>query len=313
MTMQSFALSLALLAVMAPAAQASGIYIEPMDEEHPVPPPPRGAAAMTPGLKFRDCPRPRGCPVMVVVPAGSYVMGSPPSETGRGVREGPAHSVTHEGPAHSVTIGKSFAIAKYPVTIWEYDSSQRHRAGGAGGFGPDCFPRVDTRIFLPKDGSPYTTPIVCLSWEQAQSYVRWLSSHTGKKYRLPSEAEWEWAARAGTQTPYPFPDIARHANGAGAADGYEYLAPAGHFPPNRFGLRGMIGNVWEWVEDCYHPGYQGAPADGSAWTDAQCARRMLRGGGWNSPAENLRVTSRAYSIKQVRTFDVSFRVVRDIP
>ena len=221
----------------------------------------RERAAMRPGKVFRDCPE---CPEMVVVPAGSFTMGSPSSEKGR---------YDGEGPQHRVTIPEPFAVGKYEVTFAEWDACVA--AGGCYGH----------RLYDPGWGRGQR-PVIVVSWEDAKAYVGWLSRKTGERYRLLSEAEWEYAARAGTRTRYHWGhSIGRNqanCDGCGSRWDDEKTAPVGSFPANGFGLHDVHGNVWEWVEDCWHGSYAGAPTDGRAWaTGGDCERRVLRGGSWN--------------------------------
>lgn len=218
--------------------------------------------------EFQDCDI---CPAMVVVPAGDFMMGSPMSEEARDVLE---------GLMHRVTIRQDFAIGKYEVTFREWDAcvSDRgcwHRANDVGwGRG--------------------NRPVINVSWEDAQEYVRWLSRKTGKTYRLPSESEWEYAARAGSTGPFHFGSTisTEQANyngdytyGEGTEGVYrEQTVPVGSFPANGFGLHDVHGNVWEWVEDCWHSylEYFETPSDGSAWNSGDCRNRLLRGGSWGN-------------------------------
>ena len=155
-----------------------------------------------------------------------------------------------------------------------------------------------------------------VSWEDAQSYVRWLSRETGEEYRLLSEAEWEYAARAGTRTRYWWGDaIGRNrANCAGnhCGDSYRYTAPVGSFSSNGFGLHDMHGNVWEWVEDCWNDSYRGAPSDGSAWESGDCGVRVLRGGSWSHVPRLLRSAYRFGSTAGDRSSYAGFRVARTL-
>jgi formylglycine-generating enzyme required for sulfatase activity len=167
--------------------------------------------------------------------------------------------------------------------------------------------------------------------EAAKAYVAWLGKRTGKAYRLLSEAEFEYAARAGTTTQYPFGNdpnkLCRYGNGADLTlkgeplfsnwtglftckDGYSFTAPVGSFLPNAFGLFDMSGNVWEWVEDCYHSAYDGAPLDGSAWTSGDCRLRLVRGGAWNRVAASFRSAYRAWNEIKYRNYSYGFRVAR---
>ena len=244
------------------------------------------------GETFRDCP---SCPEMVVVPAGSFVMGSPRSEEGR---DG------DEVLQHEVTISQPFAVGKHEVTFAEWDTCVS--AGGCDGYRPDD-----------KGWGRGSRPVIHVTWNEARSYVAWLSRKTGKEYRLLTEAEWEYAARAKTQTRYSWGDsVGRNranCRGCGSRwDGRE-TAPAGSFAANGFGLHDMSGNVSEWVEDCWHNDYAGAPSDGSAWVaDGDCGQRVLRGGSWSNIPWFLRSAIRlGYSVgNRVVTF--GFRVARTL-
>ena len=170
---------------------------------------------------------------------------------------------------------------------------------------------------------------MCVNWEDAQAYARWLSAETGKTYRLPSEAEWEYAARAGTTTRRHWGDDpddgCAYANGADrtfearvdnwtvmdCTDGVVWTSPVGAYRPNAFGLHDVLGNVWEWVEDCWHDDYDGAPRDGSSWTTGgDCGRRVARGGSWNNSPRGLRSANRSWSGAERRTSNIGFRVAR---
>ena len=217
-------------------------------------------ARLRPGRAFRDC---LDCPEMVVVPAGSLMMGSPPGEEGRS---------SDESPRHRVTIARPFAVGKYEVTFAEWDACVS--AGGCGGHRPGDL-----------DWGRGSRPVINVNWKDAKAYVRWLSDKTGKQYRLMSEAEWEYAARGGTTTRYSWgDDIGRNranCEGCGSRWDDKLTAPVGSFPANVFSLHDMHGNVWEWVEDCWNGNYRGAPSDGNAWMDGDCDIRVLRGGSWN--------------------------------
>jgi len=248
----------------------------------PASPLPSGTTEHHPGEVFRDCEE---CPEMVVVPAGSFMMGSPRGDRGRifGVTDGRR---IREGPQHSVTIPQAIAVGRYEVTIGEFAhfiaDVGRRDIGGCEAAGQ-------------AQGSTHLArhPRTCVNWYDVQFYARWLSRKTGHTYRALTEAEWEYAARGGTQTRYPWGDDASrdHMNyGAdrcceGAiegADRWVETSPVGSFPPNGFGLYDMTGNVWEWTRDCYHSDYMDAPTDGSAWMAGNCADHMRRGGSWRS-------------------------------
>ena len=242
--------------------------------EPPEPPPPEPP----PGRRFRDCPE---CPEMVEVPAGSFMMGSPESEEGR---------FGNEGPVHRVTIARPFAVGVYEVTFDEWDACVSD--GGCGGYRP---PNIIERG---RDEGRGRRPVINVSWDDAQAYVAWLSGRTGEAYRLLSESEWEYVARAGTATRYWWGnEIGRNrANCVGdrCGDSYDYTAPVGSFPANPFGLYDVHGNVGEWVEDCWNSSYRGAPSDGSAWESGDCSRwRMQRGGSWATNRRFLRSASRS--------------------
>ncbi|WP_419860748.1 formylglycine-generating enzyme family protein [Candidatus Palauibacter sp.] len=259
---------------------------------------------------FRDC---AFCPQMVVVPPGTFTMGSPESEEFRDAVE---------GPRHSVTIGAPFAVGVHEVTFAEWDACVR--MGGCR------YTPADRRWGRER------RPVIHVSWEDAQAYVSWLSGLTGQRYRLPSEAEWEYVARAGTVTARHWgedlSDLCRHANGAArrpgrlrraglsgyvrdgpCADDYGTTAPVGSFAPNAFGLYDVLGNVSEWTQDCWNDSYAGAPADGSAWESGDCDRRVLRGGSWFVTAWFLRSANRSRSVPDTRDMYYGFRVARTLP
>lgn len=253
-------------------------------------PPPAGRVpGRTPGEVFRDCPQ---CPEMTVVPAGAFTMGSPPGEPLR---------YDNEGPAREVTLDAPFAIGRYEVTFAEWDAcgACEHRPPDSG-WGRD------------------RRPVLGVSWRDAQRYIEWLSRAAGQDYRLASEAEWEYAARAGTAASrYWGAGAGRnlaHCTGCGAgAAAPRGTVPVGSFPPNRFGLYDMLGNVWEWTQDCWRPDYRGAPANGAPREDEACAARVLRGGAWSVEARLLRVAARLKAAENARVDSIGFRVARDLP
>jgi formylglycine-generating enzyme required for sulfatase activity len=247
--------------------------------------------ALKPGDSFRECAA--ACPEMVVVPEGSFVMGSSADQAGsRG-----------ENPKHRVTITRLFAISKYELTFEDWDACV-HVGVCASQIGDSGFGRG-------------RRPVINVSWEGANRYVAWLSSTTGKHYRLLSEAEYEYAARAGTSTLFPWGDDVGKANancnGCGSEWDNRQTAPAGSFRPNGFGLYNMVGNVWEWVEDCWHPSYDGAPTDGSAWiSGGDCGARAGRGGSWISPPHDVRSASRNYFSLEFTSANLGFRIGRSL-
>ncbi len=227
-------------------------------------------------------------PEMVVIPAGSFQMGCVSG----------IDCYDREKPVHSVRIA-SFEMSKYEVTFEEYDAftdaTGRERADDEGwGRG--------------------RRPVINVYWDDAVAYTHWLSSQTGKNYRLPSESEWEYAARAGSTTMYSWGnDIGRNrANCDGCGSQWDAVktAPEGSFSANRWGLYDMHGNVWEWVQDCWNDNYRGAPADGSAWESGNCYRRVVRGGSWGKEPSGLRSASRFQNTAESRNFYIGFRVVR---
>ncbi|MCY4659491.1 MAG: SUMF1/EgtB/PvdO family nonheme iron enzyme [Acidobacteria bacterium] len=241
-----------------------------------------------PGDVFRDCP---ACPEMVVVPAGRFRMGC---------LTGGDACRNDELPVHEVEVA-SFALGVYEVTFEEYDrfaaATGRERPNDRG------WGRGDR-------------PAINVSWEDATAYAAWLSEETGAEYRLPGESEWEYAARAGTTTRYGWgDDVGRNrANCRGCGgrwDDEDRTAPAGSFASNGWGLHDVHGNVWEWVEDCWHENYARAPRDGSAWTTGgNCRRRVVRGGSWGSDPRVLRSADRLRLDAEGRVATVGFRVAR---
>ena len=247
------------------------------------------------GETFRDSLGSGGeGPLMAVVPSGSFRMGSPSYEEGRYERE---------GPVHRVRISRPFAMGVYEVTFADWDACAS--AGGCGGHRPDD-----------EGWGRDSRPVIDVSWEDAQAYVAWLSRETGYEYRLPSESEWEYAARAGTETARYWGDgIGRNranCDGCGSRWDDAMTAPVGSFAPNGWGLHDMLGNVWEWTEDCWNGSYAGAPADGSAWTSGDCGYRVLRGGSWDDRPRNLRSAYRGWNSSGDRSNDIGFRVVRTL-
>ena len=269
----------------------------PGEDAEESPPAPAEEEPRPPGSRFHDCGE---CPEMVVVPAGSYLMGSPRSETER-------HR--DEGPVHRVRLAQPFAVGVYEVTFAEWDACQR--AGGCDRYPAD------------QDWGRGRRPVINVSWEDARQYVAWLSSRTGERYRLLSEAEWEYAARAGTTTPFHTGETisAESANyngeltyGPGASGVYrKQTVPVGSYPANAFGLHDVHGNVREWVEDCWHRNHEGAPNDGSARARAQCRWRVVRGGAWYDSPRMLRSAYRISNfIYNQSSKLIGFRVARTL-
>jgi formylglycine-generating enzyme required for sulfatase activity len=275
---------------------------------------------------FKECDV---CPEMVMIPTGTFTMGSPESETDRN---------KNEGPQRQVTIARNFAVAKFEVTFDQYAA-----------FIADSGYDASSRCSLFRDGKWFeppglswrnpnfpqkgNSPAICISWIDAKAYVAWLSRKTGKTYRLLTEAEWEYAARAGTTTKYYFGNdqntVCRHANGPdqtakssapqarawnalSCTDGHAYTAPVGSFPANAFGLHDMLGNVWEWTEDCGNDSYSGAPGDGAAWTSGNCNQRVVRGGSYGRDLKDLRSAMRLNTGSSIPGIAFGIRVARTL-
>ena len=266
-------------------------------------------AASAPGSVFRDCP---ACPEMVVIPAGQFIMGSPLEESGH----------KDEKPQHPVRFARPFAVSKYELPFEQWDActaAGRCPKAADDGFGRGSYPAIN------------------VSWDDAKGYVAWLSEHTGKRYRLLTESEWEYAARAGTTTPW-FWGVAEDSWGSRIAceyanthdetgkeahpmyvwsnhkcvDGYPENAPVGKFKPNAFGLHDMLGNVREWVEDCHVEGYAGMPGDGSVRKVEACERHLVRGGAWVDGPSTCRSAYRYAEDGAMRNYQIGFRVARDL-
>jgi formylglycine-generating enzyme required for sulfatase activity len=271
----------------APGATVSiPVAVSPTPQPVPVPAPaPAPAAAASCAL----------CPPMVVVPAGSFMMGSPASEAGRGDDEGPLRQV-------AVT---SFELGKTEITQGQWKAVMGSNPSEFKTCGDDC-------------------PVENVSWDDAQAFIRKLNEQTGRRYRLPSEAEWEYAARAGSTTAYAWGATASHEHAnygkdaccdglASGKDRWVNTSPVGQFAPNAFGLYDMHGNVWEWVQDVWHGDYRGAPSDGTAWlAGGEQARRVLRGGSWYFIPQVLRSAYRYGYSPDFRDNDTGFRIARTL-
>ena len=277
---------------------------------------------------FKDC---EDCPEMVTVAQGEVLMGSNRNDIDSGI------AAANEGPQHKAIIRQPLAIGRFEVTRDQYAAFVK-RSGYKGGercvtFENNVPQERANRTFLnPGFAQDGTHPAVCVSWTDAKAYVEWLSQTTGKPYRLLSEAEFEYAARAGGTSRFGVssdPDeICKFANGADESakvaglpadspymnckDGYPFTAPVGSFPANAFGLHDLIGNVWEWTEDCFYNDYASAKPDGAARTEAACPVRTVRGGDWFSNEAALRPAARAKANADARHDDIGFRVARTL-
>jgi formylglycine-generating enzyme required for sulfatase activity len=289
---------LALSALLLAVALGSAAYWATTYYPHATSPNDRFPGSAVPVERsFTDCKV--GCPAMIVVPTGSFVMGSQDREPQRG---------NDEGPQHKVTISKVFAAGKFSVTFEEWDFCHSH--GGCSSLFPSD-----------NNWGRGRRPVINVSWEDAQNYVAWLSKFTGEKYRLLTEAEWEYIARAGTNTPFWWGNgiTTKQANYDGTQRYTdeplglyrEQTLPVDAFRPNPWGFYQTSGNTWDWVEDCYHDSYAHAPTDGSAWTSDDCTRRVLRGGSWGSQPRNVRPAARWRQPIDTREPYYGFRIARE--
>lgn len=277
-----------------------------------------------PRTEFADC---QGCPMMVVVPPGRFMMGSTEGEPGR-----------PNGPVHEVTIRKPLAVGKFEVTVAQFREFVRDSGYRPGEpctvFTDKWEPVPGTGWHDPGYGRPPRDdePVGCVSWLDAKAYVTWLSRKTGESYRLPSESEWEYFARAGTTTHYYWGDsvegICQRINlfdqsgrkasalsyiPAECDDGFPFAAPVGSFPPNPFGLYDVTGNVWEWTEDCHAAPYPEDLTDGRSYQlEGKCERRSIRGGGWITSPPRQRPTWRGRDPEALVFSPFGLRVVRDL-
>lgn len=286
---------------------------------------------LDPGSVFRDC---EDCPDMVVAPPGTLTMGYDGGEEGR-----------YEGPVRAMRIERAFAAGRFPISNAEYArfvDSTDHPSGEGCNYWD--FEQLELIVLPgsswrdPGHGRPIrdNEPVVCVSWLDSKAYLRWLSAETEQHYRLLSEAEWEYLASEGSDTAYPWGDepndACTRANvgdqamvmhyGEGKVkwkvvdcnDGHAALAPVDAFPPNAFGVYDMIGNSWEWVEDCYLMPYPEGPVDGSAvQVEGECDRRAVRGGAWITSLYRQRPSWRGRDPEGKLTFIFGFRIARDLP
>jgi formylglycine-generating enzyme required for sulfatase activity len=237
------------------------------------------------GQSFRDCAE---CPEMMVIPSGSFMMGSPTSEEDR---------ERDEGPQRRVSLNTPLAVGRFEVTFAEWDAC--HAAGG-------CRHRPSDHGW-----GRGNRPVINVTWDDAQEYVRWLSQRSGRSYRLLTEAEWEYAARGGTTTPYFTGTFISATQANFENSGLRRTQPVGSYAANHFGLHDMAGNVWEWVEDCFIDSYARAPSGASrAVTDRACSSRVVRGGSWYDASRLLRTANRDWGAPGNRFNVFGFRVAR---
>jgi sulfatase modifying factor 1 len=294
-----------------------------------------GSSALPAGAIFKDCTA--GCPEMVVVPSGYFGMGSTHSESDKLPSDVPGVP-DNEGPEHEVLIAHRFAVARYDVTREEYARfvDDTHLPDGSS-----CQTLLPTGLFIETVGASWRhpgfsqtvrDPVVCVNWADARAYAAWLSRRTANPYRLLTEAEWEYAARAGSNlertregTPsapcqaFNGGDRDYHSQYPGdrlvdfdCRDGYSATSPVGRFPANAFGLFDMQGNVWQWTEDCYHQSYDGAPSDGSAWLEANCTSHVVRGNSWTDDPRSIRFARRGFGTDEGRFSSNGIRVARSL-
>ncbi|MGP0088953.1 MAG: SUMF1/EgtB/PvdO family nonheme iron enzyme [Xanthobacteraceae bacterium] len=268
----------------APAGPCGGVIVASISSRAGQPLSANEECALKPKDVFKECDK---CPEMVVVPSGRFTMGSVASEEGR---------FGDEGPQHSVTLPSRFAVGRFAVTFDEWDA---------------CVADGDCDGYKPEDRGwgRGRQPVINVSWDDAKTYVAWLSGKTGKPYRLLSEAEREYTARAGTTTPFWWgASISQsRANYSGTK-----TVPVDSFQPNPWGLYQVNGNVWDWVEDCWHGSYAGAPTDGSAWISGDCSSRVLRGGSLDFPPRDLRAARRYRHTSEFRNDLIGFRLARTL-
>jgi formylglycine-generating enzyme required for sulfatase activity len=251
------------------------------------------AADVEPGKVFKDC---ADCPELVMIPAGNYDMGA--------LVVGKNTFLNRSLPVHHVTIPKPFAFGRYETTFDDWELC--HKAGACE-----------------KDPDDHTwgkgkRPVINVSVPEVEQYLAWLSKKTGHKYRLPTEAEWEYAARAGTKTKFSWGDEAGKTNAncrTCAPEISKETYPVGGYKPNPWGLYDIHGNVWEWTQDCWNENYNGAPTDGSAWRTGDCNFRVQRGGSWYYVDVNAQSDFRSkYSaLDNGFSYGIGFRMVRELP
>jgi formylglycine-generating enzyme required for sulfatase activity len=285
---------------------------------------------------FRDCP---DCPDMVKIKTGAFMMGATEVETAR--EHVDALMSADERPTHVVTVRRAFALAPYAVTRGEFAAFVKetgyepHR--GCNVHQGEQWVFDKTRSWRdPGFAQTDRHPVVCVDFEATQRYLQWLNRKSGQAYRLPSEAEWEYSARAGTtaarfwgegrEEACQFANVsdfdwaealewdrARQDKVFQCRDGFAYTAPVGSFRANPFGLYDMLGNVWQWNDDCFHTTFNGAPKDGSAWKSGDCHFRVVHGGSWYTTPFAVRAAHRCAMDLDARYYHIGFRVARSLP
>lgn len=295
------------------------------------------ASAQGGAERIQDC---KNCPEMITLPGGNFIMGAPPGEE---EREGmPADLRRRSQPQRRIGIAPGLAMARTTVTRGQF-AAFVEETGHEPGTG--CWVFVNNGATYEYEHRPGLSwrspgfeqtdehPVVCVSWHDAMAYAAWLTRQTNRVYRLPSEAEWEFAARAGTLTARFWGDsvvgACEHANVADmtlantlnldrrpqfthrCTDGHAYTAPVGSFRPNAFGLYDMLGNVWQWTADCLNPSLEGVPTDGSPRLTGDCDSRPMRGGSWSHLPWYVRSGNRVRGQAAERYSTVGFRVLRD--
>jgi formylglycine-generating enzyme required for sulfatase activity len=298
---------------------AAAVWIHAQHTPSPAPSQ-AGAAVPAPGSVIRDCPT---CPLLTVLPPGRFEQGAHAAE---------GHASAFELPRHSVLIGYPLAMSSNEITVGEFGEfiAATHRPmSGCDTYEGRWQFRPEASWQLPGFDQSATHPVTCVSWDDAAAYANWLSDKSGYAYRLPSASEWEYAARAGTGAAYPWGAAAAACAEANVADQsaeqrfpgwdvfpcsdrYVNTAPVGSFKTNAFGLNDLLGNVLEWVEDCWHDDYRGAPIDGSARMEEGCGERELRGGSWFSAPRTVNASYRNRFDHGYRSSSMGFRVVRDM-
>jgi len=286
----------------------SGFALASLSARAPAPLSAREECALKPKDEFKEC---ANCPTMVIIPPGSYNIGSPANEAGHDKAE---------DPRHPITIAKPLAVGKFDVTRDEFSAFVADTGYDAGA---KCYvwtgqwdEKANVSWRTPGFAQSGTDPVVCVHWNDAGAYVNWLNKKTNKDYRLLSESEWEYAARAGTTTAYYWGNEIGSNNANCFSCGSQWdnksTSPSGSFKPNDFGLYDMTGNVWQWTEDCWNPSYDGAPADGAAWLVGDCNNRVARGGAWDYAPTQLRSAFREKSGAVNRDYNLGIRVGRTL-